>query len=66
MTTKQKAHETEAVVADAIREVTARAQNLWEAGQRSKVIDLFDVLEILLAVADKLDPDGILQAENDR
>jgi hypothetical protein len=43
-------------VADAIRTVTAKVQRAVETGRRSRVIDADDLVEVLLAVADELDP----------
>jgi len=43
-------------VADAIREVTAKVQKAIDEGFRSRAIDADDLIEVLLAIADKLDP----------
>jgi len=43
-------------VADAIRKVTAKMQAAIDDGQRSRQIDAEDLIEVLLAVADQLDP----------
>lgn len=43
-------------VADAIRRVTAKVQKAIEEGFRSRAIDADDLVEVLLAVADELDP----------
>jgi len=43
-------------LADAIREVTAQMQAALDAGQRSRQIDAEDLIEVLLAIADQLDP----------
>ena len=43
-------------VADAIRKVTAVAQQRFDDGERSAAIDLHDLVEFLLAIADELDP----------
>jgi hypothetical protein len=43
-------------VADAIRKVTAAMQTELEIGRRSTRIDAHDLLDLLLAVADELDP----------
>ena len=43
-------------IADAIREVTASVQTAIDEGQRSTEIDAHDMVEVLLAIADKLDP----------
>lgn len=44
-------------VANAIRTITAAAQTAYDQGQRSAMIDLDDVTELLLAISDKLDPE---------
>ena len=43
-------------LADAIREVTIAVQNAIDDGHRSREIDADDLVEILLAIADRLDP----------
>lgn len=43
-------------VADAIRQVTAKVQKAIDEGYRSRAIDADDLVEVLLAVADELDP----------
>ena len=43
-------------VADAIRNVTAAVQRAIDEGYRSRVIDADDLVEVLLAIADALDP----------
>jgi hypothetical protein len=43
-------------VADAIRKVTVAIQTAIETGQRSRRIDAEDVIGVLLAIADELDP----------
>lgn len=43
-------------VADAIRKVTAAMQTELETGRRSTRIDAEDVIGVLLAIADELDP----------
>ncbi len=43
-------------VADALRKVTAAMQIELETGQRSTRLDAHDLLDLLLAVADELDP----------
>ena len=43
-------------VADAIRKVTAAMQTELEAGRRSTRVDAHDLLDLMLAVADELDP----------
>lgn len=44
-------------IADAIRKVTTAVQNATDGGHRSQVVDAFDMVEVLLAVADELDPE---------
>ena len=43
-------------LADAIREVTAAVQQAIEDGHRSRMIDADDPVEVLLSIADRLDP----------
>ena len=43
-------------ISDAIREVTGKVLNAIEAGYRSREIDADDLVEVLLAIADRLDP----------
>lgn len=43
-------------VADALRAVGARMQQAIDAGQRPRTIDADDLFEVLLALADELDP----------
>lgn len=43
-------------LADAIREVTAAVQKSIDDGHRSRMIDADDLVEVLLAIADRLDP----------
>ena len=43
-------------LADAIRHVTARMQQAIEDGLRSRSLDADDLIEVLLAIADRLDP----------
>lgn len=43
-------------VAEAIREVTAAMQRTLDAGERSAKIDANDLIDLLLAIADELDP----------
>lgn len=43
-------------LADAIREVTASVQKAIDDGHRSRMIDADDLVEILLSIADRLDP----------
>jgi len=46
---------TRAEVADAIRDVTAAMQTTLDEGRRSTRIDAWDLVEALLAIADRLD-----------
>jgi len=48
MTTLQK-------IVDAIQQVTARVQNEIDSGRRSRMIDADDLVEVLLAIADRLE-----------
>lgn len=41
---------------DAIRDVTASVQKAIADGYRSRMIDADDLVEVLLAIADRLDP----------
>lgn len=43
-------------MADVIREVTASVQTAIAEGYRSRTIDADDLVEVLLAIADRLDP----------
>lgn len=43
-------------LADAIRNVTIAMQRAIEDGHRSRMIDADDLVEVLLAIADQLDP----------
>lgn len=43
-------------IADAIREVTAAMQKAIADGYRSRMIDADDLIEVLLSIADRLDP----------
>jgi hypothetical protein len=44
-------------IADAIRKVTATVQTALGGGRRARVVDAYDLVEVLLAVADELDPE---------
>jgi len=46
------------IVADAIRKVTAAMQTELELGRRSNRIDADDLIDVLLAIADEIDPAG--------
>ena len=43
-------------LADAIRDVTVAMQRAIEDGHRSRMIDADDLIEVFLAIADRLDP----------
>ena len=43
-------------IADAIRHVTVRMQQALDQGRRSRTLDAQDLIDILLAIADELDP----------
>ena len=43
-------------LADAIRQVTATIQRELDAGRRSSHLDAHDLVDILLAIADSIDP----------
>jgi hypothetical protein len=43
-------------IADAIREVTGKMLNAIKDGYRSRQIDADDLVEVLLSIADRLDP----------
>ncbi len=43
-------------IADAIRKVTAVMQRRYDEGERSSQIDIFDLIEVLLTIADEIDP----------
>jgi hypothetical protein len=43
-------------IADALRKVTATMQAELESGRRSTRIDAHDLIDLLLAVADEIDP----------
>ncbi len=45
-------------VVDAIRDVTACVQNAIAEGERSRHIDADDLVEVLLAIADRLDAEA--------
>ena len=47
---------SELKIADAIREVTIAMQKAIADGYRSRMIDADDLVEVLLAIADHLDP----------
>jgi hypothetical protein len=43
-------------LADAIRNVTVKVQKAIEEGYRSRSIDADDLVEVLLSIADEIDP----------
>ena len=43
-------------LADAIRKVTATIQRELETGRRSSHLDAHDLVDVLLAIADEIDP----------
>ena len=43
-------------VADAIRKVTVAMQNELESGRRSNALGAHDLVDVLLAIADEMDP----------
>lgn len=43
-------------LADALREVTLAMQRAIDEGFRSRMIDADDLVEVLLSVADRIDP----------
>lgn len=43
-------------VADAIRMVTTKMQDEVGTGRRSSRIDAYDLIDLLLAIADEIDP----------
>ncbi len=43
-------------LSDAIRQVTAKVQREIDQGRRSRSIDAVDLVEVLLAIADQLEP----------
>lgn len=46
----------EQTIADTIRNVTVAVQRAIDEGHRSRMIDADDLVEVLLSVADRLDP----------
>jgi hypothetical protein len=58
MTTMQK-------IVDAIQDVTARVQHAIDAGERSREIDADDLVEVLLAIAERLDPGETAELSDD-
>jgi hypothetical protein len=48
-------------IVDAIRHVTACVQNAIAEGKRSRHIDADDLVEVLLAIADQLETDVVME-----
>jgi DNA-directed RNA polymerase subunit RPC12/RpoP len=48
-------------LADAIRKVTASVQQAIDDGHRSRAIDADDLVEVLLCIADELDPERAVE-----
>lgn len=44
-------------IADAMRRLAAKLQKQWDDGERSSTLDLDDLTETLLAIADEIDPE---------
>lgn len=55
MTTTKRTTNDQAI-ADAIRKVTATIQHELDAGRRSSYLDAADLVDVLLAIADEIDP----------
>jgi hypothetical protein len=53
-------------IADAIRKITAKMQAELETGRRSSQIDAHDLIDLLLAIADEIDPPFGQTDANDR
>lgn len=53
-------------VAEALRKVTAAMQSELESGRRSTHIDANDLVDLLLAVADEIDPPFASQRRDER
>lgn len=53
-------------VADSIRKVTATIQQEQDAGRRSSCLDAHDLVDILLAIADAIDPPFAPRSCDDR
>jgi hypothetical protein len=45
------------LVADALRKVTATVQKELDNGHRSNMISAYELVDILLAISDELDPE---------
>ena len=50
----RRSHNTDSV-SDAIRAVTAKMQRNYKLGKCSLMVDLHDVIEMMLAIADRID-----------
>lgn len=46
----------ETTVADVLRQVAVDLGKAWDDGHRSKQFDLDDMIEVLVTIADRLDP----------
>ena len=44
------------LIADALRKVTVAMRQAIDSGERSRAIDAEDLMQVLLSVADELDP----------
>ena len=53
-------------LADAIRKVTATMQHELNSGRRSSHLDAHDLVDILLAIADEIDPPFAPQPRDER
>ena len=53
-------------LADAIRKVTATIQRELDAGRRSSHLDAHDLVDVLLAIADEIDPQFAPPARGER
>jgi hypothetical protein len=53
-------------VAEALRKVTAAMQQELESGRRSTHLDANDLIDLLLAVADEIDPPFAPQPRDER
>lgn len=52
--------------AEAIRKVTAVIQQELDAGRRSSHLDVHDLVDVLLAIADEIDPPFAPQPRDER
>ena len=51
-------------ISDALRNVTATMRRAMDSGERGTAIDAEDLIQVLLTVADELDPPGNLVLSN--